>query len=86
MPESRRNSLFRGTFSAGRSWAVQGVNWAVYEARVSVLTEAAMTALSRRRCAHIVVQARASRSLVAAFCVVWGPPVSKVTPSVLTVL
>ena len=41
--ESRRNSLLRGTSSSGRSWAVQGVKWAVYEARASEL--------SSRRCA-----------------------------------
>ena len=40
---------------------------------MSELTKAAMTALSSRRCAHIVVHARARRSFVATFCVRWGP-------------
>ena len=83
LPDSRRNSLFSGMSSSGRSWAVQEVNGAEYDARVSVLTEAAMIALSRRRWAHIVVHARASRSLVATFWVCWGPLVSNVTPSIL---
>ena len=50
---------------------------------MSELTEAAMTALLSRRCAHSVVHARTRRSLVATFCFRWGPAVSKVTPSIL---